>query len=120
MWCVRESATRLAMRIWERGAGETWGCGTGACAAAVAAILHGFSPEAEPITIASRGGELTIQWREGEPITLAPKTFDLLLALLERSGQLVDKDELLRTVWPDAFGWVLIVVLIGQWLLRFV
>lgn len=41
--------------------------------------------------------------RDGEAITLAPKTFDLLLALVERPGHLLDKDELLRVVWPDAF-----------------
>ena len=37
MWCKVDSPTRLSIRIWERGAGETWGCGTGACAAMVAA-----------------------------------------------------------------------------------
>jgi diaminopimelate epimerase len=70
MWCQVSGPGRLAMRIWERGAGETWGCGTGACAAAVAAILHGYAPEVEPVTVASRGGELVIRWREGEPITM--------------------------------------------------
>ena len=33
--------TTLKMRVWERGSGETWACGTGACAAAVAAVLNG-------------------------------------------------------------------------------
>ena len=70
MWCVVESPTRLRIRIWERGAGETWGCGTGACAAAVAAILHGYSPANTPITIASRGGELQIQWQPGDSIAM--------------------------------------------------
>lgn len=70
MWCLRESDTRLRLRIWERGAGETWGCGTGSCAAAVAAILHNYSPPSTPITVASKGGELTIQWAPGEEISM--------------------------------------------------
>lgn len=41
--------------------------------------------------------------RQGEPIVLTPKVFDLLLALVERSGHLVSKEELLRSVWPDSF-----------------
>lgn len=41
--------------------------------------------------------------REGAPIVLTPKVLDLLIALVERSGHLVSKDELLRKVWPDSF-----------------
>lgn len=70
MWCQVESPSRLRLRIWERGTGETWGCGTGACAAAVAAILHGYAAPGEPLTVASRGGELTIRWQEGDPIEM--------------------------------------------------
>lgn len=40
--------------------------------------------------------------RDGDPIPLAPKVFDTLLALVENTGQLVEKDELLQKVWPDA------------------
>ena len=50
----------LQMRVWERGSGETWACGTGACAAAVAAVLNGHCPKGEDITIHLRGGDLTI------------------------------------------------------------
>src|SRR5690348_2224412 len=39
--------------------------------------------------------------RDGSPVPLAPKTFDLLEVLVERHGRLVEKDELLRLVWPD-------------------
>jgi diaminopimelate epimerase len=70
MWCRVEGPGRLRLRIWERGAGETWGCGTGACAAAVAAILHGYAAEGEPVTVASRGGELVVRWREGETMEM--------------------------------------------------
>jgi TolB-like protein/Tfp pilus assembly protein PilF len=39
--------------------------------------------------------------RDGAPISLTPKTFDLLVALVEHAGRLVEKDTLLRQVWPD-------------------
>ena len=48
------------LRVFERGAGETLACGTGACAAAVAGILQGRL--SSPVTIELRGGELTITW----------------------------------------------------------
>ena len=41
--------------------------------------------------------------RDGEPVPLTPKAFDILLALAENSGHLVRKDDLMRRVWPDAF-----------------
>src|ERR1700755_369077 len=40
--------------------------------------------------------------REGEPVPLTPKAFDTLLALVEQSGKTVEKDELMRRVWPGA------------------
>ena len=56
------SPTKLNMRVWERGSGETWACGTGACAAAVAAILNNKSERR--VTVHLRGGDLEIEWRE--------------------------------------------------------
>lgn len=41
--------------------------------------------------------------RDGEVVPLTPKTFDVLLALVERAGEGVEKDELMRRVWPDSF-----------------
>src|SRR5574342_1705 len=39
--------------------------------------------------------------RQGIPVSLTPKTFDLLVALVENAGRLVEKDALLSSVWPD-------------------
>src|SRR5262245_54146370 len=41
--------------------------------------------------------------RDGVPVQLTPKMFDILIFLVERNGQLVSKDELMRAVWPDTF-----------------
>ena len=59
------SRKRLRMRVWERGSGETCACGTGACAAVVAAVL---TNHAERIaTVELRGGNLEIEWRDVGP-----------------------------------------------------
>ena len=50
----------VQMRVWERGAGETWACGTGACAVAVACILNGWTER--EVTVKLRGGDLCICW----------------------------------------------------------
>ena len=52
----------LKMRVWERGSGETWACGTGACAVAVAAVLNGYADRNADITVHLRGGDLVIRW----------------------------------------------------------
>ncbi len=54
----------LRMRVWERGAGITQACGTGACAAAVAAIRRGLTGRRVRVTL--DGGDLFIEWREAD------------------------------------------------------
>jgi diaminopimelate epimerase len=59
----------VKLRVFERGAGETLACGTGACAAAVAGIRRGLLDS--PVRVDARGGELTIGWAgEGQPVML--------------------------------------------------
>lgn len=58
----------LAMRVWERGSGETMACGTGACAAAVAALHHGRVDDT--VVVHLRGGDLTIQRLPDEHILM--------------------------------------------------
>lgn len=58
----------VTLRTWERGAGLTLACGTGACATAVAAIVQ--KKAASPVQVQMRGGALTIAWAPGEPIRM--------------------------------------------------
>jgi diaminopimelate epimerase len=60
---------RIRLRVYERGAGETLACGTGACAAVVAGIRRGVLEHR--VHVATRGGELTITWaRADNPVFL--------------------------------------------------
>ena len=54
----------LKMRVWERGSGETMACGTGACAAVVAACLNGHCPKDEDIRVILKGGDLMIRYTD--------------------------------------------------------
>ena len=54
----------IKMRVWERGSGETMACGTGACAAVVAAVANGFCDMDRDISVRSRGGELIVHFSE--------------------------------------------------------
>lgn len=59
---------RIRLRTWERGAGLTPACGTGACATAVAAIAHRRAPS--PLNVSMPGGDLSIAWAPGEPVRM--------------------------------------------------
>ena len=64
----------LHLRVWERGAGLTRACGTGACATAVAAIRRGLV--SSPVQVNLPGGRLTISWNDGETIEMqGPTTY---------------------------------------------
>lgn len=54
----------VRMRVWERGSGETWACGTGACAVAVASVLNGYADRNEDVLVHLRGGDLVIRWTD--------------------------------------------------------
>jgi diaminopimelate epimerase len=64
-----EAPDRIRLRVWERGAGLTRACGTGACATAVAAIRSGLVET--PVTVVLPGGELLIDWAPGRTITMS-------------------------------------------------
>lgn len=65
----------VKMRVWERGSGETWACGTGACAVAVACVLNGYCKQGEEITVKLRGGDLKITYKEdGSVLMKGPAT----------------------------------------------
>jgi diaminopimelate epimerase len=72
---------RIALRVWERGAGETLSCGTGACAAVVAGIARGLLDS--PVKVETRGGALTVSWAGGDnPVWMkgpAEKVYDGIL-----------------------------------------
>jgi len=54
--------TTIKMRVWERGNGETRACGTGACAAVVAAVENGLCPKGETVTVKVTGGDLLVTY----------------------------------------------------------
>jgi diaminopimelate epimerase len=63
------SRSHIKLRVYERGAGETLACGTGACAAVVAGVQRGLLDAR--VRVATRGGDLTIAWAgEGQPVMM--------------------------------------------------
>ena len=63
-------ATHLKMRVWERGSGETWACGTGTCATVAALTELGICPAGQDIHVQLRGGELVIRVLPGRQLLM--------------------------------------------------
>lgn len=63
----------LKMRVWERGSGETYACGTGACASVVAAVLNGFCERGTEVTVRLIGGELRIIYTDDGRVLMSGK-----------------------------------------------
>ena len=63
-FCQVRDRTRLRLKVWERGAGQTLACGTGACAALVAAVRRGLADRSADVEM--DGGPLHIEWRQSD------------------------------------------------------
>lgn len=64
------SDTEMRFRVWERGSGITRACGTGACAAVVAAVLNGKVERGQEVTVHLSGGDLFISWSHSGNVTM--------------------------------------------------
>ncbi len=78
---VNEST--LKMRVWELGNGETWACGTGAAAAAVAAVLGGFCKKDTDITVKVRGGDLIVKYQSDGSVILTGNVHQIYKGTVE-------------------------------------
>lgn len=74
--------THLRMRVWERGAGITHACGTGACASMVAAARRGLTDR--KVTVSVDGGDLEIEWPINGHVTMAGPTAEIFSGTLNR------------------------------------
>ena len=75
--------THLKMRVWERGSGETWACGTGTCATVAALVEQGLCSAGEDVHVALRGGELTIRVLPGRQLLMTGAASTVYEAVIE-------------------------------------
>jgi len=75
------SRRRIKMRVWERGAGETLACGTGASASVVAARLKGLTDRSVGVLL--KGGRLKIEWSEGESVFMTGPVAEVFSGVAE-------------------------------------
>ena len=73
----------IKMRVWERGCGETWACGSGACAAVVAAVLAGYCEKDTNVTVKLRGGDLTVNYHSDGDVELLGSVKTVYEGMLE-------------------------------------
>lgn len=92
---------RLRQRTWERGAGETLACGSGATAAAIVArVVHGFPAD---VAVELLGGEVTVRWAgEGQPATLAGPAVEIGRGTLDPAALLADAAQPIGFAAPSA------------------
>ncbi|HEY2772513.1 MAG TPA: diaminopimelate epimerase [Candidatus Binatia bacterium] len=76
-----DSRTELTMRVWERGSGETFACGTGACAVVVAGALTGRTDR--HATVHLRGGDLEIEYHQDGNVVMTGPTVEVFSATVE-------------------------------------
>jgi len=83
---------RIRLRVYERGAGETLACGTGACAAVVAGIRRGRLRAGVPVVVETRGGELAIAWAGGsaDPVMVSGPAERVYEGEIELPDELTD------------------------------
>lgn len=75
--------SELRMRVYERGSGETLACGTGACAAAVAAVLKGLCSYDVPIRVHLRGGDLAVVYRADGTVSLTGPAAEVFTGVID-------------------------------------
>ncbi|MCM2277520.1 MAG: diaminopimelate epimerase [Oligoflexia bacterium] len=84
---TRQKSSVIQVRVWERGAGITMACGTGACASAVAAIATGRVVQG-PVEVRLPGGSLTIQWAgTGQPVLMTGPAVEVFRGEIELAAQ---------------------------------
>ncbi|MBO4687630.1 MAG: diaminopimelate epimerase [Clostridiales bacterium] len=71
-FCEVRGKNLLRMRVWERGSGETWACGTGTCATVVATCLNGLADKGEDVRVILNGGELVINYTDERVLMTGP------------------------------------------------
>src|SRR5699024_6619956 len=90
----------IKMRVWERGSGETMACGTGACAAVVAAVAAGQCEQGRDITVRVRGGDLVVNYTD-EAVTLTGDAKLVYTGTVEHRSEERRVGKEGKSVWPE-------------------
>ncbi len=82
----------VKFRVWERGSGETWACGTGASAVCVACIqLNNAGRKGEPLTVIAKGGTLKVTYEENGHVTLQGGAVEAFTGTVEIPDEVINK-----------------------------